>query len=622
MGDWEEKPPKMLSPKKLAKIGAKGVDCRESNHASWEQLKMMKRLENKIGIHVGEMVRFGRPLSMAVVSVSSPRHYTLWNALAAESLAGDVRGFFGTRVKVSVFRVRSDTECRSVILSLKQLCPDVLGVSVECGGVDLTCSLVGDLMDKVWTNGQTSEAPDLLFGGKIPTYFPEFFLAKFPSSIAVLGEGELPMRRLVSRYFDPYPESLCEIPNLAYCDDSLQPIRSRSEQPSCSGLVFPPSTDTVSELLEAGAGTLMTQASRGCSWSKCTYCTVSSFRGHKKWEPLPWNRVRQHMESLIALGVREFEFCDDEFMGGRDAEHLDRVTEIANDLKRLAKQFENGIAFRIFLIPHTVFRSEDPAGNLAVSRVLQELKQAGLVRVYFGVESGSDAQLKRYCRGTPRDDVIGALNVVKRLRVGIDCGFIMFDPQATVEDIWDNVRFFRKHQLIRHNQWPFRPLIANSGAGFGQVMARRGIPPDADYMCYRYSFGDPKVQNIFDIVDELSAKTRSLFYTLKVISKVHFDPAAESRESRRARDYVIQNGLVYLDLIETLITSSDGQGWGRSLPGAICNAENAILSIIKEVQRDLAGGFFGPYSERLESELDASSITIPKFHQALTEITG
>src|SRR5271157_3128316 len=86
---WERE----VAKGELANIGAEAVDYRTSSQISRERLKMMKRFENERRIHVRERVRIGRPLAMALVSVSSPRHYTLWNALAAESLAGDVRGF-------------------------------------------------------------------------------------------------------------------------------------------------------------------------------------------------------------------------------------------------------------------------------------------------------------------------------------------------------------------------------------------------------------------------------------------------------------------------------------------------------------------------------------------------
>jgi hypothetical protein len=180
---------------------------------------------------------------------------------------------------------------------------------------------------------------------------------------------------------------------------------------------------------------------------------------------------------------------------------------------------------------------------------------------------------------------------------------------ATIEDISDNVQFFRKHRLISHNQWPFRPLIVNTGAGFGQIMARRGVAPDPDYMCYRYSFADPKVQRVFDVVDELSAKTRSVFYSLKVISKAHFDPVAESLETKRARDFVMENGLVYLDLIERLVASSDEFLGHQSVLDAVKSAEQRIQSLIQQIDSDLSTGLFRKHSARLRTELAGSLVS-------------
>src|SRR6185436_9896908 len=133
---------------------------------------------------------------------------------------------------------------------------------------------------------------------------------------------ELPMRNIVWDWLDE--QDVCDdIPKIAVRGDDGEVRRTRMELPRCGELVHPPSLDTVPDLLDRGAGTFLTQASRGCSWGKCTYCTVSSFRQNLRWEPLPWERTRGHLELLASHGIREFEFCDDEFMGGREPEHLD-----------------------------------------------------------------------------------------------------------------------------------------------------------------------------------------------------------------------------------------------------------------------------------------------------------
>ncbi|MEK7994062.1 MAG: radical SAM protein [Planctomycetota bacterium] len=542
-----------------------------------------------------------RPVSVALIAVSSPHHYTLWNAFAAETLAGDLRGALGNLVRVGVYRVRSTDEIERIAYIVKRLRPDMAAISVECGGVTLSLELAERLTSGDASNGHCLSA--LIFGGKIPTYLPDVFLNKCSSAIVVLGEGELSLRRLVRRLLERAPERLEDIPNLAFWDSQESIRRTAPERPRCSELTFPPSLDTVSELIEAGPGTVLTQASRGCSWSKCSFCTIPSFRFQEKWEPLPWSRTRKHLEALASLGVREFEFCDDEFMGGRDPQHIERISRIAGDLEAVGRHFESGIVFRIFLIPHTIYRHSDPAGNAAVRSALERLRDAGLRRVYLGVESGSERQLKRYCRGTPLADVMGALNVLRDLRLGIDCGFIMFDLLATVDDIAQNVRFFRANGLIVYNQWPFRPLVANLGSRFGRMMLRRGMHPDPEYMCYRYRFNDPGVQKIFEVVDLISSETRSLFYTLKVISKSHFDPGLECRESRRAREVVIANGLIYLDLIDDLVHAVTSSGADGLVARSAWRARERVQALLVDVEHDLNRGVFRDPHGRLRYEL-------------------
>lgn len=547
-----------------------------------------------------------KALRIVIVSVSSPRHSTLWNSLASESLAGDLRGYFADKVKVLVLRAQNEEEFNSVLSSLTGSIPDILGISVECGGVQLAIALVEDFLARIKKNGLVLDSPHLVFGGKIPSCFPDLFLTKFPSSFVVVGEGEIPLRRIVLRYFSEYPEPMEDIPNLAYIDKKNNQTTISVEQCSISALIYPPGIDTVPKLLSAGAGTFLVQASRGCSWSNCSYCTVKSFRGGRKWEPLPWGRTKKHLESLISMKVREFEFCDDEFLGGRGPEQLERAHAIADDLTTLGNEFINGIAFRIFLIPHSIFRSDDPAGNETVINVLKHLKKAGLVRIYFGVESGSKPQLKRYCRGTTLEEVEAAIEVVRSLGLGIDCGYIMFDPLATLDDLAENIWFFRKHGLVEYNQWPFRPLVANKGATLGRVMAHLGLPIEPEFMRYQYKFRNPQVQRIFDIVDAISSETRYLFYTLKVLSKTHFDPAAETHVNKRAKYYLIQNAQIYLDLMDNLLRVTDQRNSDRIESMAVLSARNNIMQLVKDIAEDIETGRLRDVQGRLCKEIALS----------------
>ena len=540
-----------------------------------------------------------RRLDIALVAVSSPLHYTLWNALAAESLAGDLQGCYPDRVGTRIYRVRSGPELETISHHLLATRPDIIGISTECGGLDLSLDLAARL--RPWL---ASHRKRLIFGGKLPSQIPGSFLARFPEALVVIGEGELPLREIVKVWLDSgtTQPNFHHIANLAYVANDAQVVRTKEAPPDCGELRFPPALDTVGEILDAGGGTVLVQASRGCSWAGCSYCAVSPFRRHKTRERLPWERTRRHLESLTWLGAREFEFCDDDFFG--DRENLDHIATMAEDLRKLwpSDEFPRGsISFRIFLTPGTVFRSDDPAGNKRVLHLLKQLKQVGLARAYLGIESGSAQQLKRYGRQASAPDALRALDILRKdLALGVDCGFLMFDPDAILEDIRLNLQFFEDNSLLAHNQWPFRAVDAYDGAALAKQL-RSLAPFDPSYLAYRYRYRDPAVGRVADAVDQVAAGSAPLFYALKTISKAHFSP---EETASQALECVKQNGQIYLRLLRDLV-----EGVSTENTDAIAAAQRAALESLRKLVDNVAGAVAegklpDPYG-RLTAELVA-----------------
>ncbi|RKY39097.1 MAG: hypothetical protein DRP75_03095, partial [Candidatus Omnitrophota bacterium] len=70
-------------------------DILERDSEFWEGLK----LEPPIVQTTTQTQSISTPTKISLISISSPKHYALWNDLSCESLAGDLRGSFGKRVK-------------------------------------------------------------------------------------------------------------------------------------------------------------------------------------------------------------------------------------------------------------------------------------------------------------------------------------------------------------------------------------------------------------------------------------------------------------------------------------------------------------------------------------------
>src|SRR3972149_7854306 len=541
-----------------------------------------------------------RPILIRLIQISSPDHYALWNALSSETLAGDLRGEFKELVDVSIDRIRSN---KDIDRSLSEICtqpPDILGISVEVGSFDWTDQFI-DKYNRLAFSSKYH--PILVFGNKLPTYFPEYFLETCPSSIAVIGEGEESMRVIVRHVL--WNDPLEPVPNLIYKSSHNQFLKTIEKSPDLSLLIHPPSVDTISETVQIGGNALL-QASRGCSWSQCSYCTIRSFRKGRKWDAFPVKRVLENIERLVSAGITELEFADDEFFGGVESEHIERIYDIANGIEKFRNASGKDITFRIFVIPHTIYRKDRSKENEAVQKLLRRLKEVGLAKIYFGAESGCSSQLLRYKRGYTLEEMENTIRILRDdLKIDIDVGFVMFDPFLTIEEMIKNIHFFRKLNLIKSNQWPFRPLVVNKGSYMYETLNNSGYLKDTDinYMSSAYDFKDKKVQEVFSIIESLSEPSRPIFYALKVISKRQFSREKKDIQTLLAQRYVEENAEIFLDLMEKLyyhFQDSTSYNIKDTVAASQQKIADVILSLTQDIEQGRIIDMYGFISEQIE----------------------
>ncbi|MCP4214424.1 MAG: B12-binding domain-containing radical SAM protein, partial [bacterium] len=382
-------------------------------------------------------------ITSRLVQITSPDHYTPWNALSLEALAGHVRGCFGARADVHISRVRSEEDIPLLLDAIKVNPPDILGISPELSSLKWT-EMILQRFHKL--DFSPASAPLVVLGNKLPSYFPQYYLKQFPGVIVVIGEGEESFAGLIR--YAAGERTLESIPNLVYFDNQGNLKYTQQQTPDLSLLPYPPALDTVDEIAENDWNALV-QSSRGCSWSSCSYCTISSFRKGKKWDGFPVERVAQNIKQLVAAGITQLEFADDDFIGGRDDTHLNRIEKIADEIEAISKSSGKNIDFRIFVIPHIIYRKNQDDVNEKVKQLLLRLKEVGLSKVYFGVEAGCPSQLKRYNRSYNLHELDAVIHLFReQLEMEIDVGFIMFDPHLTLKEMKQNIEYFIDKKLI------------------------------------------------------------------------------------------------------------------------------------------------------------------------------
>jgi len=292
---------------------------------------------------------------------------------------------------------------------LSSRCYEVIGFSINAGNYHSSVSVIEKL----------PSGPLVIAGGVVPTLHDRELLLCLPRIDGViLGEGEN------------------AVLGLAHWADS-----DRSGKPRIDGFVtrespeppLPPPLDmnTLPQLRHADVHryeqTVMNTA-RGCRYA-CSYCSESRFlrKAGAKWHARCAEHVLEEIEYLVSTkGTRSLWIVDGDFIGPEPQ----RVSEICEAMLREGIQ----VSFEIDA------RADDIDKGLFAL-----LYDAGLRRVFIGVESLSGRKLKRMNKGIRPRDVGEALRTLETLGIRYTLGMIPFTEDTTYEELAQDVIFMREH---------------------------------------------------------------------------------------------------------------------------------------------------------------------------------
>jgi len=485
-------------------------------------------------------------MRILLVYLRSPKHYSIWNPLSIEALIGHLRGAL-KGIEVDGLDLVSKNDMQYLFdIYIKY---DVIGFSISSYTLDAYKDIIANMVlrEKV-----------VILGNQLPTYLPhDIFNVTLEYSDVLsnnvfisIGEGELCLCTLVEKFLHNETD-YSNIPNLAFEKEGKFVITEKKTV-DLAQLIYPP--HYINEKNEVDV--IQMQLSRGCYWGNCSFCTRLSFRGGRRWSSFPMKRIKEDLfHAIINLGVKSIEFCDDEFFGGRTKDKLERVKEIGSYIKELASSRDAEVKFRIFTRPDFIYMYARDVENNEVKETIKFLKSCGLSRIYMGLESGCDSQLKRYNRGVNDEVCRNAIKTLINIDMNYDSGFILFDPGLKLNEICENIDFYRRNNLIETNQWFWRPMVANVGSKIGDELISHGKKYDLDSMSVEYEYDDELIKHIYNVIDFMSKQTKEIFYALKSISKKDYDYSDSTKYNYHAHEYVKENGMIYVDLLDNLAKS-------------------------------------------------------------------
>jgi radical SAM superfamily enzyme YgiQ (UPF0313 family) len=174
-------------------------------------------------------------------------------------------------------------------------------------------------------------------------------------------------------------------------------------------------------------------AGRGCV-NNCSFCHI---REYYKQSSGPYKRIRKpgmvvrEMELLhLEKDCSVFLFQDDDFPVKTD-KGSEWIERFCNELKR--KRLNDNIMWKINCRPDEI---DYDSFNM--------MKNHGLFLVFLGIEDGTESGLKRLNKNMTVSKSLEGINILKKLNIGFDYGFMLFQPSSTFSSINDNLDFLRE----------------------------------------------------------------------------------------------------------------------------------------------------------------------------------
>lgn len=382
----------------------------------------------------------------------------------------------GYPIKMIDFRLGSEV----ILEEILRQDPLIVGFSII---FQYHISRFRELIDFLRQNGVTCH---FCAGGHYPSLRYSQLLEQIPQiDSVVLFEGEYTFRELVQTL--DKGGNWKQITGVAYRENGapmanpLRPLEDDLDH-------FPTPARTPLRTYALGKKYATLLASRGCVHN-CAYCSIRTFYSQPPGKIKRMRRpatVAREMELLHQqMGASVFMFQDDDFPV---AERLSRnwIHEFCDLLRE--KNLADTTLFKINCRPDEV--SEE---------LFRLMRSHGLFLVYLGIESGTDEGLRLMNKRATVQDNLTAVDILSRLKIDADYGFMLFDPSSTYASIRSNLRFL---DSICHNGFMpvnFCKMLPYAGTRVESELAKEGrLKGETGFI--DYGFLDESLDRLFSFV--------------------------------------------------------------------------------------------------------------------------
>ncbi len=293
-------------------------------------------------------------------------------------------------------------------------------------------------------------------------------------------------------------------------------------------------------------------AGRGC-YHNCSFCSIKEFYskppGAIKRSRRPEMVVRE-MELLHQqLGCSIFMFQDDDF----PIASIKGEKWIVSFCELLT---EKGLSSKILWKINC--RSDEVKKDL-----FELMRNSGLFLVYLGIEDGTDNGLRLMNKQITTEININAVNILKKLNIKYDFGFMLFHPESTFQSIMDNVDFLENICSDGSAPVTFCKMLPYAETRIEYQLKKegrlKGNPGFEDY-----DFIDISLNHFYDFItdcfegwigrhDGLLNIARWARYYLLIYHKYYPVTSVIRDMDRDVKKYVSQSNMFFVNIVRELV---------------------------------------------------------------------
>jgi radical SAM superfamily enzyme YgiQ (UPF0313 family) len=258
--------------------------------------------------------------------------------------------------------------------------------------------------------------------------------------------------------------------------------------------------------------------SRGC-WGSCAFCAITTYyrdaHAYGGGKKLRLRSVENLAAEMAALWHAEgdttlFCFHDETLLLPRPADSIERLTALRRQLDALGVG-QAGLIGKC--------RPDCVTPELA-----KELRRLGVVRMFVGVENGSQRGLDHLGRRTTLDQIERALSAYESANIFVCYNLLLFEPDCELADVRENIDFIRRHPQIPVNFCRAEPY---HGTPLHQRIRERATIMGS-YLGWDYRIHDDRAEQAFRIAaaafrernydaEGIANRTMGLGYTAQLL---------------------------------------------------------------------------------------------------------